>query len=236
MGHGGMGKPDPNSFVQGDMRRAAMKLHTRDQSPREGGQETQGKKFSEWVPTRKGYLQFLVDSREVYNALEEVCQMMPALVAFRDTGLERTAALDKDIAWMLETYNDELGEGVEAGVGVGGKPQPSKAGVDYAAFLRKIAASSLPAFMCHFYNHYFAHTAGGLMIGRMVAKSCFDGRTLEFYKWEKNGGDVRALLDATRKNIDVMADGWGLEEKEACIAETANSFKFGGALVSSIKE
>lgn len=40
------------SFVQWDMRRAAMKLHTRDQSPKEGKQENKGVAFSEWKPTR----------------------------------------------------------------------------------------------------------------------------------------------------------------------------------------
>lgn len=34
------------------MRRAAMKLHTRDQSPKEGQQENKGTKFSDWKPTR----------------------------------------------------------------------------------------------------------------------------------------------------------------------------------------
>ncbi|CAM9185272.1 unnamed protein product [Discosporangium mesarthrocarpum] len=51
-GHGGMGKMDPNSFVQGDMRKAAMRLHTRDQAPKEGEKQNKGKKFSEWVPSR----------------------------------------------------------------------------------------------------------------------------------------------------------------------------------------
>lgn len=43
---------DRQSFVQWDMRRAAMKLHTRDQAPREGKQETKGVPFSDWKPSR----------------------------------------------------------------------------------------------------------------------------------------------------------------------------------------
>lgn len=27
-----------------------------------------------------------------------------------------------------------------------------------------------PAFICHYYNHYFAHTAGGRMIGAKVSQ------------------------------------------------------------------
>ncbi|CAM9185194.1 unnamed protein product [Discosporangium mesarthrocarpum] len=142
---------------------------------------------------------------------------------------------------MLQTFPEELGGPGGEGGGVGGleeggRPEPTSAGKDYASFLRETVGSSIPAFMCHFYNHYFAHTAGGLMIGKMVADRCLDGRTLEFYKWEKWGGDVKALLDEVRKSIDTMAGGWTEEEKEACLGETANSFKYGGALVASIRD
>lgn len=102
----------------------------------------------------------------VYSALEEACASDPRLAAYRNTSLERTAALTTDIAWMLETYADASSE---RGDGVGKAPFPTENAVEYASFLRKTVASSLPAFMCHYYNHYFAHTAGGRMIGRKVA-------------------------------------------------------------------
>ena len=41
---------------------AAMKLHTRDQAPKEGQQPAE-KPVSKWEPGREEYLQFLVDSR-----------------------------------------------------------------------------------------------------------------------------------------------------------------------------
>ncbi|CAN0182514.1 unnamed protein product [Ectocarpus fasciculatus] len=212
------------------MRRAAMKLHTRDQSPKEGKQENKGTKFSDWKPSRRGYLQFLVDSKVVYEALEEACGSDPRLSEFRDTGLERTEALTKDIAWMLETYPDSSAEG--AGEGDGKAPSPTENALEYASFLREKVASTVPGFMCHYYNHYFAHTAGGRMIGRKVAESCLDGRTLEFYQW--GGDDVKVLLDGVRLKIDAMAKGWSEEEKEACVSETARTFKYGGSLLSSI--
>lgn len=62
--------------------------------------------------------------------------------------------------------------------------------------------------------------------------SCLEGRTLEFYTWE--GGDVKELLDQVRQKIDAMAKGWSMEEKESCVAETGRTFKYGGALLSSI--
>ena len=71
---------------------------------------------------------------------------------FRETGLERSAPLEKDIAWFKSEY------GLEA--------QPvGEAGTEYAAYLKNLAETNPPAFICHFYNIYFAHTAGGLMIG-----------------------------------------------------------------------
>lgn len=113
---------------------------------------------------RRGYLQFLVDSKIVYEALEETCAADPRLAAFRDTGLERSAALAQDIAWLMKTYPDSRPEGD------GQAPTPTAIATEYASFLRSTIRSSLPAFMCHFYNHYFAHTAGGRKIGAKVSQ------------------------------------------------------------------
>ncbi|GAB5037854.1 heme oxygenase 1, partial [Nannochloropsis oceanica] len=69
-GHGGMmgGPIDPNSFVQTELRKEAMRLHTREQAPREGEAKEEGVEqspFQQWAPTRQDYLQFLVDSKLV---------------------------------------------------------------------------------------------------------------------------------------------------------------------------
>lgn len=45
---------------------------------------------------------------------------------------------------------------------------------------------------------------------------------------------MKELLDQVRQKIDAMAKGWSSEEKEACVAETGRTFKYGGALLSSI--
>ena len=47
-------------------------------------------------------------------------------------------------------------------------PEPDKAGSTYAAYLHELAENDPPAFICHFYNVYFAHSAGGRMIGKKV--------------------------------------------------------------------
>ena len=68
-----MGGPpvDKDSFVQNEMRAYAMKLHTRDQAPREGQQKAE-KPFTAWEPKRENYLQFLVDSLVVYETLDNI--------------------------------------------------------------------------------------------------------------------------------------------------------------------
>lgn len=96
---------------------------------------------------------------------------------FTGTGLERGEALAKDIAHIEQQY------GLVAPV-----PQPDGPGYTYAATLRLLAASNPPAFICHYYNFYFAHTAGGRMIGHSVSNVCLGGWEGAFYQWE---GDVK---------------------------------------------
>ena len=69
--------------------------------------------------------------------------------AFRKTGLERTGPLRTDLAWFKSEY------GMDAPVLVDDGP-----GRTYARLLTTLAATDPPAFICHFYNIYFAHTAG----------------------------------------------------------------------------
>lgn len=76
---------------------------------------------------------------------------------FQHTGLERTAALEGDVQWLQQQYNLA--------------PPEIKAdgpGMQYAEHLRQLAANDPQYFICHYYNFYFAHTAGGRMIGSKV--------------------------------------------------------------------
>lgn len=54
-----------------EMRCVAMKLHSKDQS-KEGEKETQGKPWPKWEPSIHGYLNFLVDSKLVYDTLDKI--------------------------------------------------------------------------------------------------------------------------------------------------------------------
>jgi len=147
------------------------------------------------------------------------------LATLRNSGLERAEALDRDIAWFAS-------EGLT-------EPPVAPQGATYAAMLKEMVMEKqdVPAFICHFYNFYFAHTAGGQMIGKRMSNMLLDGKTLEFYTWYKDGESVdpkEELLPALRGQIDAMADKWSREEKDSCLAETADSFKFGGALLQHI--
>jgi hypothetical protein len=76
---------------------------------------------------------------------------------FQDTGLERSAALAADLAYMQQQHKLPPPEIKEDGPGM-----------TYAKHLKQLAASDPQSFICHYYNYYFAHTAGGRMIGKKV--------------------------------------------------------------------
>lgn len=84
---------------------------------------------------------------------------MLADAEFRNTGLERSENLAKDLEWFKEQ-----GHAI---------PEPSSPGTKYAQYLEELSENDPPAFICHFYNTYFAHSAGGRMIGRKVRTSKF---------------------------------------------------------------
>lgn len=85
------------------------------------------------------------------------CCTLDSDAEFRNTGLERSESLAKDLEWFRQQ-----------GYAI---PEPSTPGVSYARYLEELAEKDPQAFICHFYNTYFAHTAGGRMIGRKV--SCY---------------------------------------------------------------
>jgi heme oxygenase len=175
----------------------------------------------QWKPTREGYLRFLAESRAVYTALEAAVASDARYAALRATGLERVASLDADIAWFKSEHGLEPPALAEDG--------PGKT---YALMLTELAANDPPAFICHFYNVYFAHTAGGRMIGTKLSDMLLDRKELQFYQY--GGADHKPLLDAVRSSIDAAADGWTRDQKDACLNETAASFRMSGALLRAI--
>lgn len=203
-----------------ELRNVAMKLHTREQSPKEGEAEAPADKPAEpYVPTQKDYLQFLVDSNAVYVVLEDIVNNNEQLSSmFSNSGIERTQALETDISYMCDKYNLE-------------RPEVGCPGGMYAKELKAMVKNDddIPEFMCHYYNYYFAHLAGGRMIGKQMSKLLLDGETLEFYKW---GEDVNKLKARVKEQIEVMAKPWSRDERDKCINATAGAFRGGGGLNS----
>ncbi|CAB9500205.1 Heme oxygenase 1, chloroplastic [Seminavis robusta] len=201
-------------FIETELRGAAMKLHTKQQAPKEGQVEVK-KPAKPYTPTRDDYLAFLVDSKHVYEALEDIVNENEALEMFRNTGLERTEALETDIEFMVKEYGLS-------------RPEVGEFGKTYATQLREIAADgSIPELMCHYYNFYFAHTAGGRMIGKQMSALLLEKKTLEFYKWD---GDLNEIKGRVKESIEAMAATWSQEEKDACVAGTADAFRGGGMI------
>ena len=154
-----------------ELRNIAMKLHTREQSPKEGKAESPAKPVVPYVPTHADYLQFLVDSNAVYQVLEQIVNTNDKLAVFHNTGIERTQQLERDIEYMCTKYDLQ-------------RPNVGNAGSMYVEELQNMVQSDddIPEFMCHYYNYYFAHLAGGRMIGKQMSKLLLNGETLEFYK------------------------------------------------------
>ncbi|KAM0005165.1 putative Heme oxygenase (biliverdin-producing) [Helianthus debilis subsp. tardiflorus] len=210
-------KRQTGGFVD-EMRSVAMKLHSKDQS-KEGEKETQGKPWPKWEPTIDGYLKFLVDSKLVYDTLDKILVKadFPEYAEFRNTGLERAGNLEKDLNWFKEQ-----GHVI---------PEPLSPGLDYSVYVEELSKNDPQAFICHFYNTYFAHTAGGRMIGKKVAAKILNGKELEFYKWD---GDLSQLLQNVREKLNRVAESWTRDEKNRCLQETEKSFKFNGEILHLI--
>ncbi|XP_009602421.1 heme oxygenase 1, chloroplastic [Nicotiana tomentosiformis] len=208
---------EAKGFVE-EMRFVAMKLHTRDQS-KEGEKEPEGQPMAKWEPSVEGYLRFLVDSKLVYDTLEKIMEKapFPEYAEFRNTGLERSESLAKDLEWFRQQ-----------GYAI---PEPSTPGLNYARYLEDLSEKDPQAFICHFYNTYFAHSAGGRMIGRKVAEKILNKKELEFYKWD---GDLSQLLQNVREKLNKVAENWTREEKNHCLEETEKSFKFSGEILRLI--
>ncbi len=207
---------EKGSFIDTELRAAAMKLHTRSQAPREG-QAPEKEKKANYVTTRDDYMAFLVDSQHVYQAIEDVINESEELAVFRNSPLDRVKALDADIDFIGSEYDVK-------------KPDVGKFGQDYANVIRQLGKDGAVAeFMCHYYNFYFAHTAGGRMIGKQMSALLLDKKTLEFYKWD---GNLNEIKDRVKGEIEDMVANWSPEERKRCTDETAAAFRGGGALNS----
>ncbi|CAD5315807.1 unnamed protein product [Arabidopsis thaliana] len=199
---------EPNGFVE-EMRFVVMKIHPRDQVKE--GKSDSNDLVSTWNFTIEGYLKFLVDSKLVFETLERIINesAIQAYAGLKNTGLERAENLSRDLEWFKE-------QGYEI-------PESMVPGKAYSQYLKNIAEKDPPAFICHFYNINFAHSAGGRMIGTKVSEKILDNKELEFYKWD---GQLSELLQNVSEELNKVAELWTREEKNHCLEETEKSFKF----------
>nr|DAD41213.1 TPA_asm: hypothetical protein HUJ06_015536 [Nelumbo nucifera] len=144
-----------------------------------------------WQPSMEGFLKYLVDSKLVFQTLDRIVDESDhvAYAHFRKTGLERTEGLLKDLEWF--SHQD---------IAI---PQPGTPGVSYAKYLEELAEKSAPLFLCHFYNIYFAHIAGGQVITKQVSEKLLEGRELKFFRWE---GDAQELLKGVRDKLNKLGE------------------------------
>ncbi len=105
-------------------------------------------------------------------------------------------------------------------------------GAEYAAFLRQMSEDNLPGFVCHYYNTYFAHTAGGRMIGKAVADKILDGRKLDFY--HDYPGAISKLTTPVKGAIEDLSNSWSEEERGRCVEQTPSAFKYAGMVMRQI--
>lgn len=92
----------------------------------------------------------------LFHAIELKVAFVFSDAEFKNTGLERSEGLAKDLEWFKEQ-----GHAI---------PEPSSPGINYAQYVEELSEKDPPAFLCHFYNTYFAHSAGGRMIGKKVSR------------------------------------------------------------------
>lgn len=195
-----------------------MKLHTRKQAPKEG--QAPDPEAPPYQTTHLDYLHYLVDSHHVFQALEHAVNQHDSLSSFRNTGLERTKGLELDIQFLMEEYDLT-------------RPEVGTPAKDYATVIETaLQHHRIPEFMCHYYNFYFAHTAGGRMIGKQMSALLLDKKTLEFYKWD---GDVNEMKEVVKQSIEDMAATWSAEDKLQCVDATAAAFQGGGGINANLR-
>ncbi|CAM8916103.1 unnamed protein product [Rhodiola kirilowii] len=172
-----------------------------------------------WEPSVVGFMKYLVDSKLVFSTIERIVDESDdvSYCYFRNTGFERSESLFKDLEWFSQ-------QGIVI-------PEPSNPGVNYVKYLEELAERSAPLFLSHFYNIYFSHIAGGQVIARKVSEKIFEGKELEFYRWER---DVEELLKDVRQKLNTLGEHWSRDDKNRCLKETTKSFRYMGQIVRLI--
>ena len=142
-----------------------------------------------------GYLHYLEGLRTVYRALEEVGRELATtspVDSIHDTQLERSAALDEDIAYWTDRASTPEGH-------------PSAAADAYAERVRATVDNPV-RYAAHHYTRYLGDLSGGLAIGRILART-YDidahGEGLTFYRFPEIA-KPKIYKDGYRDALDAM--------------------------------
>ncbi|RZC43591.1 hypothetical protein C5167_036536 [Papaver somniferum] len=202
----------PMTFVE-ELRSVAMKLHVKEPAKEGGKKKTMAQiLMGAEMPSLDGYVKFLVDSKLVYDTLENIISNPTSwpCAQLRNTGLERSGALANDLEW----FSQEMGMQI---------PSPTAFGISYACYLEEISMKNPKAIPCHFYDIYFGHAVGGRILGKKVAEKILENKELEFYKYN---GELSEMLQNVREKLNIVAEGWSREDKDQCLEQTEISFKY----------
>ncbi|GFP94537.1 probable inactive heme oxygenase 2 chloroplastic [Phtheirospermum japonicum] len=201
------------------MRFVAMKLRNSEKEDNKE-EKNDGGDEDTWQPSMEGFLKYLVDSELVFRTVERIVDESSdvSYVYFRKTGLERSDCILKDLEWLRSEQGNVI-------------PEPSNPGVTYVEYLKELAENSPPLFLCHFYNIYFSHIAGGQVIAKQVSDKLLKGREMEFYKWD---GDAQELLRGVREKLNALGEHWSRDEKNKCLREATKAFRSLGQIVRLI--
>ncbi|KAF8821644.1 putative Heme oxygenase 1, chloroplastic [Cardiosporidium cionae] len=197
--------PAETSFVRDRLRKTTMEMHPTDILP-------------PVTADRKAFFQFLIDSCCVFNMLEDIVNTHTRFEPLRNTGIELHDALKLDIQWMIEHFPEDCDSSLTVG----------HAGRAYADHLKYLSLSSIPQFITHYYNIYFAHGAGGRLIGKEISKRLLEGYNLKFYILKE---DTNLIKEDVKTRIDALASKWTPEEEEDCLDGIPDCFKFGQELL-----
>ena len=66
-----------------------------------------------------------------------------------------------------------------------------------------------------------------LLAGKQLSGLLLNKKTLEFYKWE---GNIIEITARVKGDIESMAAGWSQAERDECVAATADTFRYAGAI------
>lgn len=166
----------------------------------------------------RGYTDYLLRLRVIYSALEDAVRAHrddPLVAAVYDPALERTAALDADLAyWAPE--------------GAGGPDSPAA-----NAYRDRIAAAGWGgALVAHHYTRYLGDLSGGQAIGRILDREFGLGSAgLAFYDFPLR---VKPYKDGYRDRLDGL--GLGAADVDRVVDEVKVAFGLNQAVFDELSE